>query len=77
MPTINLTAAFVEKVKSNSKRTDYFDDSLPGFSLRVSEKGIKTWCISYRFSGKWTRYTFGIFPVIPLKEQAESQGCIA
>ena len=68
MPTRNITAVFVEKVKPNGKRTDYFDDSLPGFSLRVSEKGIKTWCISYRFSGKWTRYTFGIFPVIPLKE---------
>ena len=68
MPNKNLTAAFVEKVKPNGKRTDYFDTSLAGFSLRVSENGIKSWCVSYRFAGKWTRYTFGTFPVIKLAE---------
>ena len=68
MATINLTAAFVEKVKSNGKRTDYFDASLAGFSLRVSEGGVKSWCVSYRFGGKWTRYTFGSFPVTKLAE---------
>src|SRR6266571_4009018 len=68
MPTANLTAAYVEKLKPNGKRTDYFDGSLPGFSLRVSERGVKSWCVSYRFGGKWTRHTFGTFPVIPLAE---------
>jgi integrase len=68
MPAINLTAAFVEKVKPEPTRKDYFDDSLPGFSLRVSENGIKTWCVSYRFAGKWTRYTFGTFPILSLKD---------
>jgi len=72
MPTKNLTAQFVEKVKTNGKRTDYFDDSLPGFSLRVSEKGVKSWCVSYRFEGKWTRYTFGTFPVIKLAEARQT-----
>jgi len=71
MPSKNLTAAFVEKVKTNGKRTDYFDSSLAGFSLRVSESGVKSWCLSYRFSGKWTRYTFGTFPVIKLAEARE------
>ncbi len=71
MPNKNLTAAFVEKVKSNGKRTDYFDTSLPGFSLRVSENGVKSWCVSYRFAGKWTRHTFGAFPVIKLSEARE------
>jgi len=68
MPNKNLTAAFVEKVKPNGKRTDYFDTSLAGFSLRVSENGIKSWCVSYRFAGKWTRHTFGTFPVFKLAE---------
>lgn len=68
MPTVNLTALFVEKVKPNGKRTDYFDDSLPGFSLRVSEKGVKSWCVSYRFAGRWTRFTFATFPVTSLAE---------
>ena len=68
MPTVNLTALFVEKIKPNGKRTDYFDDSLPGFSLRVSEKGLKSWCVSYRFAGRWTRFTFATFPVTSLAE---------
>jgi integrase len=72
MPTKNLTAAFVAKVKPNGKRTDYFDDSLPGFSLRVSEQGVKTWCVSYRFAGKWTRYTFGTYPIIVLAEARQT-----
>jgi integrase len=72
MPTANLTAAFVEKVKPNGKQEDYFDDSLPGFSLRVNANGKKTWCVSYRFSGKWTRYTFGTYPVIKLAEARET-----
>jgi integrase len=72
MPTKNLTAQFVERVKANGKRTDYFDDSLPGFSLRVSEKGVKSWCVSYRFAGKWTRYTFGAFPIIKLAEARQT-----
>lgn len=68
MPTVNLTAAFVEKVKPNGKRTEYFDDSLPGFALRVSESGVKSWIVFYRFGGRLTRYTFGTFPILTLKE---------
>jgi integrase len=72
MPNVNLTAAFVKRVKSKDKRIDYFDNSLPGFSLRVSEKGIKSWCVSYRFGGKWTRYTFASFPVVKLAEARQT-----
>jgi len=72
MPKVNLTAAFVEKRKGTGKRIDYFDDSLPGFSLRVTGNGIKTWCVSYRFAGKWTRYTFGTYPIIKLAEAREA-----
>ena len=68
MPTVNLTAAFVEKIKPTGKQEDYFDDALPGFSLRVNAKGKKTWCVSYRYSGRWTRYTFGSFPILSLKD---------
>jgi integrase len=72
MPTVNLTATFVEKRKGNGKRIDYFDESLPGFSLRVTGKGVKTWCVSYRFAGKWTRFTFGTYPIIKLAEARET-----
>jgi integrase len=68
MPTVNLTAAFVRSIQPNGKRMDYFDEDVPGFSLRVSEKGVKTWCVSYRFAGKWTRYTFSNVTKNSLKE---------
>jgi integrase len=71
MPTVNLTAAFVKSIKPNGKRMDYFDEGVPGFSLRVSEKGVKTWCVSYRFAGKWTRYTFSNVTGHSLKEARE------
>lgn len=71
MPKVNLTAAFVKSIKPNGKRMDYFDESAPGFSLRVSEKGVKTWCVSYRFAGKWTRYTFSNVTRHSLKEARE------
>jgi integrase len=74
MPSVNLTAAFVEKVKPTDKQVDYFDDSVPGFCLRVNPKGKKTWCVSYRFGGKWTRYTFGSYPVFKLAEARKMAG---
>jgi integrase len=71
MPTVNLTAAFVKSIKPNGKRMDYFDEGVPGFSLRVTEKGAKTWCVSYRFTGKWTRYTFSNITRHSLKKARE------
>jgi len=68
MPTVNLTARFVESVKPNGKRMEYFDDSLPGFALRVSETGVKSWCVLYRFAGKPARFTFGTFPILKLAD---------
>lgn len=72
MPKKKLNAAFVESVKPTGKQqTDYFDKLVPGFSLRVNANGKKTWCVSYRFGGKWTRYTFGAFPIMLLQEARE------
>ena len=76
MPVKNLTAQFVERVKPEGRRIDYFDDSMPGFSLRVSEQGVKSWCVSYRFNGKWKRFTLGRFPVIGLAEARKMASAI-
>jgi integrase len=72
MPTANLTAAFVAKIKPTGKQEDYFDESLAGFCLRVNPKGKKTWCVYYRFGGIKTRYTFGSYPVILLAEARQT-----
>ncbi len=71
MPRKKLTAAFVDSVKPVGRQVDFFDAHLPGFSLRVNALGKKTWCVSYRYSGKSTRYTFGQYPIMPLAEARE------
>lgn len=68
MPSRNLTAPFVEKIRPADKQIDYFDKSLRGLSLRVSPTGKKTWCVLYRFGGKLTRHTLGVYPIVKLAD---------
>lgn len=45
---------------------DYFDDSLPGFGLRVSHGGTRTWIVLYRYNGKKRRMKIGRYPQLGL-----------
>lgn len=66
MPAISLTQRAVELLKPPaSGRTEYFDRALPGFGLRVSEGGRKTWFVMYRVQGQKVRETLGTFAAIP------------
>jgi integrase len=40
---------------------DYFDESTPGFGLRISSKGIRSWFVMDRIAGKVVRITLGRF----------------
>jgi hypothetical protein len=53
------------------KQLDYFDDSLPGFGLRISYNGRKSWVVLYRCNGVKGRLTLGRFDVVPLVEARE------
>jgi hypothetical protein len=65
----NLTARFIETVKAPLKgQESYFDRSIAGFSLRVSEGGKKSWNFIYRFHGKSRRLTIGPYPGLGLAE---------
>lgn len=71
MPTIALTQRAVDTLKAPaSGRVEYFDRVLPGFGLRISEGGRKTWFVMYRVGGKKVRETIGTLPLIPKVEKA-------
>ena len=53
------------------KQLDYFDDTLPGFGLRVSYNGRKSWIVLYRCNGVKGRLTLGRFDVLPLVDARE------
>jgi integrase len=50
------------------KQVDYFDESLPGFGLRVSYNGRKSWTVLYRCNGVKGRLTLGRYDLVPLAE---------
>ena len=70
MPRIRLTEAAVRRLAPPaSGQTDYFDELLPGFGLRVSATGRRSWFVFYRVKdgpqqGKQRRYT------LPLSAEA-------
>ena len=62
-------------LKPTHKRVQYWDESLPGFGLRVSPpnrkspKGRKTWIVMYRRpSGSAVRLKLGTYPAVGLAE---------
>ena len=67
MPAKVLTARAVEAIKPPPKgRTEVWDATLPGFGLRITSAGKRTWQIMYRFEGAKRRYTIGTHPALGL-----------
>jgi integrase len=68
MPRVALTDRFCAKAKPSGARTDYFDVTVPGLALRVTENGHRSWC--YLFTsprdGKRARATIGSYPATSL-----------
>jgi len=66
MPKKKLTQIAVERIKPPpAGRVEYWDTQLPGFGLRVSDKGGRTWQCMYRVDGKLVRETLGTLALIP------------
>jgi integrase len=65
MPRLNLTQSMAERLRPTAKPVTYFDLNLPGFGVRVSPKGRKTWIAMYTVNGKLVMETIGTMQVIP------------
>ena len=69
MKRANLTDLKIRNLKANgSKRIEVWDAMLPGFGLRVSQSGTKSFILMYRFDGKLRRETLGRYPLLSLAE---------
>ena len=68
MPTVALTDRFCSTAKPIKGRTDYFDETVQGLTLRVTEHGHRSWCFHYRSprDGKRARATIGNYPATSL-----------
>ena len=50
---------------------EYFDDSTPGLSLRITPKNTRTWSLLYRTNGIQKRLTLGRYPAVGLADARE------
>jgi integrase len=70
MPRFALTDRFCAHAKPLAgNRTDFFDNTVTGLALRVSETGSKSWSLHFTaLDGKRARVTLGAYPGTSLSE---------
>ena len=61
-----LTDRAVKLLRPRSERYEVWDTDYPGFGVRVSPAGRKSFVYLYRFKGLLRRMTFGVYPRISL-----------
>jgi integrase len=61
VPSIRLTKLIVEKLQPEGTETIYWDDTLPGFGVRVKTSGSRSYLVQYRNreTGRSCRMTIG------------------
>jgi integrase len=59
MPTLKLTQAAADKLKPGDQPVTYWDSQCPGFGLRITPRGRRTWLAMYRVDGKAVMETLG------------------
>jgi len=67
-----LSSRTIESLQPRAQRYQVWDALLPGFGLRVSPNGRKTWFAMARAGGRLTRHTIGTFPTISLTDAREA-----
>lgn len=66
-----LTNRFLETVKADAKRQDIRDASFPGFGVRVTPNGRKTFYLSYRWGLEQRHPALGTYPIVSLAKARE------
>jgi integrase len=73
MPKTRLTQLAVERLAPPSKgRMIYWDRTLPGFGIRLTAAGAKTWVAMYRVDGKTVMETIGTLAKVPRVDDARN-----
>ena len=69
MPCINFTVRKIDSLRAPDRgQVDYWDTGLPGFGIRVSQGGRKSWVVMYRVGRRKRRLTLGSYPPMTLAE---------
>jgi integrase len=68
-----LTDAAVKRLKPpKAGQADVFDRGYPGFAIRLSYGGKRSWIYFYRINGRLRRMTLGNYPSLSLAEAREA-----
>jgi len=68
-----LTAKTIEALAPNGpKRLEVYDLRLPGFGIRISPNGHKSWFCAARVGDRLRRHTLGPYPRVSLSEAREA-----
>lgn len=70
MPTkTRLTDATLRRLRApDSGQAEIWDKAIPGFGVRVTSKGARSFVLVYRHQGRSRRYTLGRYPDLKLKD---------
>ncbi|MEE8271609.1 MAG: Arm DNA-binding domain-containing protein, partial [Alphaproteobacteria bacterium] len=69
MANKTFTATSVAAIKApRYGRVERYDSAVPGFGVRVTAAGAKSWIFVYSHHGRRRRYTIGPVAVLPLAD---------
>jgi len=72
MPQFNFTNLGIASLDFPDKgQVDYFDAGTPGFGIRISYGGSKSWFVKYVHKGRQRRMTIGTYPTVTLAKARE------
>jgi hypothetical protein len=77
MATVTLTARHPDQRKPQRQRYEVFDTLVPGFAVRLSPSGHKTFTLYYRHLGRMRRVGLGRYPDVIARDSDAGPPCRA